>query len=269
MTKSIIRAALVATVSAATLVGTAHAQQAQQNQQRQQQMQSGQNQSGQNQQQMQQGPREYQQVRGTIENVRRVNLRNGNERAIFVQLQTEDGRRAVVDLGTDVRVRLNRGSEIAVRGRVVELGGQRYVLQANAFRYEGRTIDANRPMMQIAGGSSPRGEQGQRQDSRQAQTRDPGQARMSSSGTGQGENRPDQQGKGRMINTLFDRYDANGNDALSISEWDRAIDRTFGENAVQLQVENWDRDNNGQISRGEFQRGMRASGLISRMPMGG
>lgn len=291
------RLALMLAVSALALAGPVHAQSNQQQPQRQQsgqqqQAQGQQNQGGQqqtqrrqaqqqaqgqqNQQQAQgqrrggqqqaQASKEYQQVRGTIRGIRRVNVRGSDRPAILVLLETQGGNRVVADLGTEqLGVQLQEGEQLAVRGRPVSIGNQRIVLQANAVRYAGQTLDVNRP--------APR--QSARRQTAQAQGGGAGrQTAQAQGGGGQGQrlqlgpydaNRDARFSARELTRALYDDFDRDGNGTLSIAEWDRGIDRMFGEGDVNLRVSQWDRNGNDRISRTEFRRGLERSGLLARV----
>ncbi len=253
-------------VSAVALTGAAQAQQAQQGQQQgqqqtrqqemQQQRQGGQQQMRQNrQQQAQQMPMEYRQIKGTIVDARRVPVRGSKQPATLVLLETEGGNRAVVDLGTErLGIRLRPGAELAVRGRPVMVGQQRVILQANAVSYEGKAYDVNRPAMMRSGGQ------------RQAMARD-GQGQQAQQGQqGQQGRSFDQQAFADM---LFGRYDQNGNGVLTIAEWDRGVDRMFGEENANLDPAAFDRDGDGRITKSEFQQGVRRSNLFQQIDRDG
>jgi glucose/arabinose dehydrogenase len=54
---------------------------------------------------------------------------------------------------------------------------------------------------------------------------------------------------------LFGEW-AGDDDVLTVAEWDKAIDARFGEKAVELSLEDWDRNDDGVISREEFDEAM-------------
>lgn len=274
-------------VSAVALTGAAYAQQGQQQQQQMQQ--SQQQRAGQSgmQGQSAQAPMEYRQVRGTIVDAKRVNVRGTNKQATLVLLETESGNRAIADLGTErIGIRLREGAELAVRGRPVNIGQQRVILQANAISYEGRAYDVNRPAMRqdrqaMAGGGRQDGQDRQSQQNRQ----DRQNQSMNRQNQQTGQNQQSRQGgmsgsaslatfdmdgdsalnRREMANALYARWDRDGNGRLSVNEWDRGADRTFGEGAVNLDVQEWDRNDDGSISRGEFRRGVRQAGLFDQV----
>jgi Ca2+-binding EF-hand superfamily protein len=51
---------------------------------------------------------------------------------------------------------------------------------------------------------------------------------------------------------LFERFDGNDDEALSSSEWDDGIDAWYGEEAVELDFEAWNRDDDDRLSEEEF-----------------
>lgn len=241
---------------------------------------------------------EYQQLRGAIQEVRKVKLRGQNQRATLVLLETGQGNRAVVDLGTDVPVSLRQGSQLAVRGRQVTIGDQRVVLQANAVRYEGRTLDVNRPAMQRTS-TAPSGQQTAKQQNRQQQaSRQQGGSNRQQASDSQRNQQPNQQrnrqqtasqqsggnqkqgnlrlgpydanndaqfSTAEISRALYDRFDRDKNGVLSVAEWDRGMDRIFGEGDINLSVQAWDPDGNDRISRSEFRTAMRQSGLFRQI----
>jgi len=313
MSVTITRSRLVMLAAASVLalgIGSAGAQQNQQdrnqNQMRQQQGDTQKMQRGQRQARQQQGdrsirhPMQYQQVRGTIQDIRRVDLPQGG-RTTLVLLETEQGDRAVADLGTTLRrVRLQEGEELSVRGTPVNLGDRRIILQASNIHYQDRVYDLNRPAHQRQGmagqGDARQMRQGrQQQDGRQQAGRQQ-QGGMQLAAF----NRVDRDQSGdisqqefarRMRQTgLFDQidrnsdgqlstrelagglyamWDANNNGILSLTEWDRGIDRTFGETDIQLDPAEWDQDDDQRITRREFRAGLNQSDLLAEMDIQG
>ena len=63
----------------------------------------------------------------------------------------------------------------------------------------------------------------------------------------------------------FDRFDKDGDDNLSPSEWDDGIDRVFGEQAVDLTFDVWDADNDQVLGREEFSAKYQELGLFDMM----
>ncbi|WP_119681631.1 EF-hand domain-containing protein [Indioceanicola profundi] len=256
MTRIANRLALAAAVSALALTGTAAAQQTQPPPQ----------QGRQQAQQTQQSSMEYRQVRGTIVDAKRVNLRNSDKQAVLVLLETRNGQRTVVDLGTErIGIRLREGTELAVRGRPVTVGSQRVILQANAVNYEGRGYDVNRPASR-QGGSAQQASNRQNQQNRQQAANQGGGSFNLASFDMDGDSRLNRR---EMTNALFARWDSNGDKSLSVREWNRAADRAFGEQGINLDVQTWDPNKDGTISRGEFRRAIRQSGLFARIDQNG
>ena len=187
------------------------------------------------------------QVRGTIRDIRRVTIDGIDGRTTLVLLENRDGRRMVVDLGSGrLPVRLATGQSLSVRGRVVQLGDQRYVLRAEALRYDGRSISRN---------------SGRTEDARSRQTRRGEQGSHDANGNAA-------MGPRELEQALYDMFDGNDDGVLTVGEWDRGIDRSFGESTVDLDVTRWDRNGNGRIARNEFRSGLRQSGLFSSLDAG-
>lgn len=71
-------------------------------------------------------------------------------------------------------------------------------------------------------------------------------------------------GPEELASGLYGLWDADENGELSVEEWDRAVDRWFGERDVNLSVALWDNDGNGVISREEFAQGLARTDLFAR-----
>lgn len=207
-------------------------------------------------QQAKQGPMEYRQVRGTVVDARSVPVRGTDKMATLVLLQTENGNRAVADLGTErIGLRLKHGDELAVRGRPVTIGGDRFVLQANAISYNGKAYDVNRPAMRRTGNAmSGPASQGQR----------PAGAMAINFGAHDA-NGDQLLGRRELANALMAGWDRNGDGKLSMAEFDRGTDRTFGEQSANFEPAQWDRDGNGAISAGELRQTLRQTGIFGQM----
>jgi len=199
--------------------------------------------AGQTRQAREQAPMEYQQVRGTITDIRKVRLRGQDQKATLVLLETEQGNRAVVDLGTDVSVRLREGNELSVRGRPITVGDRKVVLQAAAVRYDGRTLDVNRPAMQrYAMAEEQQRRPSARQDQRRQQSSDmQGQNRRQ--GQTQNQNRTQAQSGDQGLQ--FSNLDRNGDGAVTRTEFVSRV-RQAG------QFDRIDRNGDGQVSSQEL-----------------
>jgi len=275
MSRTSMRLALATAVSALAITGgTALAQQNQSQQQRQmQQSQQGQMQAQQRQSpQARSGPMEYQQVRGTIVDAKRVKVRGSRQPATLVLLEMRNGKRAVVDLGTErIGIGLRQGNELAVRGRPVTVGDRKVILQANAVSYEGRAYDVNRPANKQASADSA---DRQRQASIQQASNQGGQKRSGNENANlrlgpYDANNDAQFDAKELTQALFSQFDRNGNGALSVAEWDRGMDRYFGEGDINLSVSIWDRNGDDRMTRNEFRRGLRTSGLLEQIDADG
>jgi len=64
---------------------------------------------------------------------------------------------------------------------------------------------------------------------------------------------------------IYSRWDRNNDGRLSVNEWDRGVDTWFGEDTVDLAVDNWDVDGNGIINRAEFRSAMDDVGLFAAL----
>lgn len=71
-------------------------------------------------------------------------------------------------------------------------------------------------------------------------------------------------GPDELAEGLYDAWDADDDGALSVSEWDTAVDLWFGESDVDLAVEAWDDDGNGAISPAEFEVALEETALFAR-----
>lgn len=90
-------------------------------------------------------PSQYQQVRGEITEIKPVKIRGANAQDTLVLLKTKDGQKRVVDLGHNLQgANLQKGQQLAARGRVVTVGGEKVILLADSFRYANKTYDAQR-----------------------------------------------------------------------------------------------------------------------------
>jgi hypothetical protein len=178
----------------------------------------------------------------------------GSERpATLVLLRTQQGNRVVADLGTErLGIRLRQGEQLAVRGRPVTIGGQRIILQANAVRYGGRTLDVNRPAM--AGSQGSVSAQGWNSATNLAPYDANSDAQFS---------------VGELAMALYPEFDTNNDNMLSVAEWDRGMDHYFGEEDLNLDVSQWDRNGNGRISRNEFRTALGRSGLYEQIDADG
>lgn len=205
--------------------------------------------------QSQRAPMEYRQVRGTIQDVRRVQVRGSERPATLVLLRTQQGNRVVADLGTErLGIRLRQGEQLAVRGRPVSVGGQRIILQANAVRYGGRTLDVNRPAPAMAQSQGPATEQGWNSATNLGPYDANSDARFS---------------VGELAMALYPEFDTNNDNMLSVAEWNQGMDHYFGEGDLNLEVSQWDRNGNGRISRNEFRTALGRSGLYEQIDADG
>ena len=59
-------------------------------------------------------------------------------------------------------------------------------------------------------------------------------------------------GPDEFADGLYELWDTSGDGELSVNEWDDGVDAWFGEELVDLRVEEWDEDSDGVISRFEF-----------------
>lgn len=66
-----------------------------------------------------------------------------------------------------------------------------------------------------------------------------------------------------MCTGVYHAWTDDGDDRLSIERWDRMVDRWYGEEAVNLQVAEWDSDGDDTITRGEFCRAFGTAGLYT------
>ena len=64
---------------------------------------------------------------------------------------------------------------------------------------------------------------------------------------------------------LYRTWDENDDGEVSVDEWDDAVDLWFGEDAVNLSVENWDADGNGVISKAELDSALEDTDLLARL----
>lgn len=115
---------------------------------------------------------------------------------------------------------------------------------------------------QRSGQSSNRPDQQNRSD-RQSQA-------QGSSGQGAGQARPSAPYSEQDLATLmFDRFDQNDDGVLTLAEWDDGFDQNWGEQAVDLDPSEWDRNGNNTISRNEFTQALQSSGVFEAMDANG
>ncbi|WP_299654943.1 hypothetical protein [uncultured Jannaschia sp.] len=70
--------------------------------------------------------------------------------------------------------------------------------------------------------------------------------------------------EGEFAGGLFGRFDQDGDGALTASEWDDGIDAWYGEEAVDLDFDAWNSDDDDMLSADEFTDSFRVSDLYER-----
>jgi hypothetical protein len=91
---------------------------------------------------------EQSQVSGTIEYFEDVNLRGSGGKNRVALIQTQDGRRMLVDLGPVgglSSIQLNRGDQVSITGHNAWVSGERSILFADQVNAGGQTLNINRP----------------------------------------------------------------------------------------------------------------------------
>jgi len=239
----------------------------QQDRQNRQAMQQQSQQQQQQQSRRDAAPMQYRQVRGTVQDFRRVPVQGSDQPAILVLLRTESGRNAVVDLGTErLGIRLSQGDMMSVRGVPVTVGDRRIILQANAINVQDRTYDINRPALR-----QPRQAQaGMMQEGRGQDGSQRGQGGMARVNLRTYDANNDNRLTPRELGAgLYYAMDRNNNGVVTPQELDRGINRLFGAQDLDVQGSDWDYDGDGRVIRSEFRRGLTESGLYDRMDRNG
>jgi hypothetical protein len=89
---------------------------------------------------------DWRQISGTIKQIKEVEVRGQDQDNLVVQLQTERGRKTVVDLGNAEKIEdldLQKGDRLSAWGRTVNIGDKR-VFMAHKIEANNERIDVDR-----------------------------------------------------------------------------------------------------------------------------
>ncbi len=108
---------------------------------------------GQQSRQQARAPEQYRQEQGRVVEIRPVRVRNIGTPNYVALIETQPGRRVVVDVGQQRNFNLQVGTPVSVRGQIVRIGNRGALLLADAVRIGDRVYDVNRPAFARSGGA--------------------------------------------------------------------------------------------------------------------
>lgn len=71
--------------------------------------------------------------------------------------------------------------------------------------------------------------------------------------------------RAELLQGVYDLWDRDGDGDLSVSEWDDSVDLWYGEDAVNLRVEEWDSDGDGVVGPFEFAEAINDTALFAKI----